>query len=551
MTDSHDVKNSPSAPVTIESGLLSGVHLPETNTRAFLGIPYAAPPVGDLRWRPPQPPLPWIGVRPAEKLGPSSLQVPPPSKSLYYGGETEFSEDCLYLNIYTGASEGETRITRERPVLVWFHFGAFSFGSASNPMYDGSKLAAQGIAVVTVNYRLGRFGFLAHPQLSAESSGYRTSGNYGILDQIAALQWVQRNIKAFGGDPASVTIGGASAGGGSVHILRASPLAKSLFTRAICESGPGLAPAVEGHGHVAAYSTLAAAEQAGAELLDMIGVSSVSELRKLHAGQILAPQLPRIQGPWKSDLWPFSTSLSGFDTVTPVIDGHVLPESPLAAFISANVADTPLLAGNVGNEASGLPFLDSLADYHTFVNDTFREYAQEALRVYPATTDTEVRASTSELLADQCFVWPTWTSARLQAKNLKSSTWYYRFLREPPILSTSDLIERKTAGAFHVAGVPYAFQNLDSWQKSWDWTHADRALSKKISEALVRFVRTGNPNNDSQEHNCDDSWPALKSNGDLIKIWDGESRFEKLGSNIDEKMAFWDRFYGVEEEVAI
>ncbi|KAK3166771.1 hypothetical protein OEA41_009896 [Lepraria neglecta] len=540
MSDSQGFKHSPCAPITVESGLLSGLHLPD-NTRDFLGIPYGAPPVEDLRWRPPQRPLSWAGVRSAGRFGPSSLQFPPPATSLYFGGETEFSEDCLYLNVSTGPEGTDNN----RPVLVWFHMGAFQFGSGSNPIYNGTKLVAQGITVVTVNYRLGRFGFLAHPELSAES-GYQASGNYGIMDQIAALEWVQRNIKAFGGDPGNVTIGGASAGGGSVHILRSSPLAKLLFSKAICESGPGVAPTIDGPGHIATFTTLAAAEKAGAELLDFLGASSVAELRRMPAEKIMAAHLPRTQGPWKSNLWPGSTSLSIFDTANPVVDGHVLPESPLAALLSGKAADVPLLAGNVGNEASGLPHLGSLADYHAYVNETFREHAEVVLCLYPATTDAEVRTSTSELLADQVFVWPTWTSARLQVRNLKSSAWYYRFLRAPPIPPDSDVIEKRYAGAFHGAGVPYAFGSLDGWQ--WDWTDADRALSRNMSDAWARFVRTGSPN-DGQEHA--DSWPALRSSCDLIKIWDSKSRLETPGSRVCEVTAFWDRYYGVKGHITV
>jgi len=260
----------------------------------------------------------------------------------------------------------------------------------------------------------------------------------------------------------------------------------------------------------------------------------------------MVAHLPRTRGPWKSNMWPGSTSLSIFDTSSPVVDGHVLPESPLAALLWGKAADVPLLAGNVGNEASGLPHLGSLADYHAYVNETFREHAEEVLRLYPATTSAEVRTSTSELLADQVFVWPTWTSARLQVRNLKSSAWYYRFLREPPIPPDSNVIEKKYAGAFHGAGVPYAFGSLDVWQ--WDWTDADRALSRNMSDAWARFVRTGSPN-DRQEHA--DSWPALKSSCDLIKIWDSESRLKTPGSRVCEITAFWDKYYGVKGHITI
>jgi len=528
------------APVDVDSGLLSGLHL-SNDTRAFRGIPYGAPPVGDLRWRPPQPPQPWEGVRPAAEFGSSSFQFPPPTTSLYFGGETVFSEDCLYLNVWTGPKD-----THNRPVLVWFHFGAFQFGSGSNPLYDGAKMAADGVTVVTVNYRLGRFGFLAHPELSSES-GYQGSGNYGIMDQIAALKWVQRNIEAFGGDPKNVTIGGASAGGGSVHILRSSPLTKLLFSKAICESGPGAAPAIDGRGHVAAFTTLAAAEKAGAELLDFLEASSIAELRKMPPAKIVAAHLPHTQGPWKSDLWPGSTSLSIFDTGNPIVDGYVLPESPLDALVSGKVSDVPTLVGNAGNEASGLPHLDSMEDYHTYVHETFGEQAQEALRLYPATTDLEVRASSLQLLADQVFVWPTWTSARLQARNLKSSVWYYTLLRAPPIPPDSNLIEKTFAGAFHCVGVPYAFGTLDTW--NWDWTDVDRTLSRNISNAWARFLHSGSPDDAQGSARREDSWPALQPNYDSIKIWDEESHVGSPGSRMVEITAFWDKYHGVTENV--
>jgi para-nitrobenzyl esterase len=425
---------------------------------------------------------------------------------------------------------------------VWFHFGAFQFGSGSNPMHDGSLFAAQGVVVVTVNYRLGRFGFLAHPDLSAESEN-QTSGNYGLLDQIAALEWVQRNIKSFGGDPTSVTIGGASSGGASVHLLRVSPLAKGLFTKAICESGPGVAPAVDGLGHVAAYTTLSAAEQTGAELLDIIGVSSIEELRQLPADQILMPQLPRIQGAWKTALWPFSTSLSVFDAATPIIDGHVVPESPLSALMAGRSADVPTLAGNVTHEACGLPGLSSLIDYKSYLKDTFGERADEVFDIYPAANDTEVNSASSELLADQCFVWSTWASARLQARNLTSPMWYYRHDRAPPIPSDSEIIEKDGAGAFHVCGSLYAFGNLDA--RDWDWTEADRELSKDIQQAWVHFIKTGNPNSGNTQGFG--SWPALKPDDESVRIWDVESGLEGPDLRLAGITAFWDSWYGLEQ----
>ena len=554
-------------PVKIDTGLLSGLTLPN-KTRAFLGIPYAKPPLDDLRWRPPQPPDPWTTtgttgtgtVRSATKFGPASLQFAPPVTSIYSGGETEFSEDCLYLNVYTGEEEGggegkeeeeEGKDKGGRPVLVWIHFGAFLFGSASNPLYDGSNLAAKGLTVVTFNHRLGRLGFLSHPDLTVES-GYGGSGNYGIMDQIAALQWVQRNVAAFGGDPGNVTIGGASAGGGSTHILRASPLAKNkgLFSKVICESGPGLAPAIEhGPGHVAAYTSLAAAEEAGKELLGHLGAESIAELRKMSAKEIMAVHLLRGKGPWKADIWPGTSGLSMFDTANPNIDGYVLPESPLSALVSGRAVEVPLLCGNVGNETSGLPYLRSLAEYHDFVKKSFGEgQFEEVLDLYPAKTDTEeeVRKASSQILGDQVFIYPSWSAARFGAMNQKDKSknvWYYMFTRAPPIPADADVIEKERAGAFHVAGIPYGFETLDAWK--WDWTDADRVLSKQFSDAWVQFVKTGNPN----DGGSNDSWPTLRSSDGKIKVWDLTPRLEPVKPQISKMTALLDKHYGVASQV--
>ncbi|KAI0536365.1 alpha/beta-hydrolase [Xylaria digitata] len=536
MGQPQNAEHSSCSPVIVESGSLSGLRRSNA-TRCFLGVPYAAPPVGDLRWRPPQRPPSWTGVRSGDKYSLGSFQPQPPTASLYSSGETEFSEDCLYLNVYTGAEDAA-----DRPVLVWFHFGAFVFGSGSSPMQDGTKLAAEGITVVTVNFRLGRFGFLALPELSAES-GHQASGNYGIMDQIAALEWVQRNIGAFGGNPGNVTIGGASSGGSSIHILRTSPLAKGLFSKAICESGPGMAPAIDGPGHIAAFMTLAAAEEAGTELLHTLGASSLAELRAMSPERILAANLPRRQGLWKSYLRPTSTSLSVYDTANPIVDGHVLPEPPITGFTSGRAADIPLLAGSVADDGTALPRLSSLADYQAFVKNTFKEQASEALRLYPAVTDKEVWTSSWKLLAEQVFYWPTWTSARLQSKYMKSPAWYYEFLRAPPIPASSEIVERKFAGAFHLVGMLYAFGNLETWE--WDWSDADRSLSRKMMGTWVRFMQTGSP---EAGQGVVDPWPALSTSRAIVRIWDndGELQLESPGQRACDVTAFWDRYYGVE-----
>lgn len=523
------------AVVKIDSGSLTGVRS-SNGTRAFYGVPYAAPPVRDLRWRPPEPPSPWEGIRPATHFGPSSFQFAPPSTSLYYGGEKEFSEDCLYLNVYTGSEE-----SRSQPVLVYFHFGAFQMGSASNPIYDGRKLAAEDITVVTVNYRLGVLGFLAHKLLS-EESGHQTSGNYGIMDQIAALKWVQRNIKAFGGDPGNVTIGGVSAGGSSVHILRASPLARGLFCKAMCESGPGIAPERHEKGHMGSFTNLSVAERAGAELMDMLGASSLDELRSMPAERLASVQLPRTGGPWECDLFPGSLSVSVFDTKYPIIDGYVLPMSPLEALLSGQTADVPFLAGNAGNEGSGLMQIRLLTKYLDYVHENFGVHEKDALRVYPATSDAEAWTSSAQLLADQTFTYPVWTAARLQASKMKSPSWYYQFLRPPPIPAASDLLEKEYAGAFHGAATLYAFGNLDS--REWDWTDDDRILSRNVMRAMTNFLSTGVPAESEK------SWPVLSSSDSNLGILCYGEDCKASATQVPERLktisAFWDSFYGIE-----
>lgn len=521
--------------VAIESGSLSGLYHSNT-TETFLGIPYAAPPIGDLRWRPPQPALNWTGIRAADEFGAACIQPAAPINSLYSSSDTEFNEDCLFLNIYTG-----TENSTDRPVLVWFHFGAFVFGSGSNPMQNGTKLAEEGVTVVTVNFRLGRFGFLALPELSAES-GYEASGNYGIMDQIAALEWVQRNIKAFGGDPENVTIGGASSGGATIHNLRVSPLAKGLFSKAICESGPGFAPALDGPGSIAAYMTLDAAEEAGTELQNALNATTLSELRELSPDKILAATLPRTQGIWKSYLRPnSSTSLSVYDTMNPIVDGYVLPKSPITAFTSGEAADIPVLAGAMADDGTALPRLDTLSNYDLYLNATFGQQADEALDLWPATTDADVYTSSWRLLAEQVFRWPTWTSARLQAKYMKSPVWYYEFARAPPIPADSDIIEKDFAGAFHLAGLLYSFGNLETWD--WDWTDADRSLSKTMMQTWVQFVQTGS----LESQGGGDTWPALTPGHDSMRIWNGDGalRLESPEPHAHNVTAFWDRYYGV------
>lgn len=518
--------------VTIESGRLIGETLADSDIRRFLGIPYAEAPVGDLRWKPPVPVRAWSGARDALEFGPSSWQAPPPAESLYSGGETEFSEDCLNLNVWTGPES-----STNRPVMVWLHYGAYQFGSASNPMYDGASLAAAGVTVVSVNSRLGRLGFLAHPELSAESP-VGASGNYGLMDQIEALTWVQRNIAAFGGDPGNVTLFGVSAGGNSVHNLRSSPFAKGLFHRAIAHSGPGVSKMISGFGHPAYAQDLASGEQAGAELADMLGASSIDDLRAMPVEQLMTPQLPRTEGDWAFDLIPGAAiSLHVFDAAYPVIDGYVLRTSALDAYADGSVHDVPLLVGNVGNEASGLPYVPTLAAYREWVSAEFGDRCDELLRLYPASTDDEAKQSSRELLGDQVFVSSSWTAARLHAANCESTVRHFRFLRVPPIPNDSDIVERSCAGAFHAADVYFVFNTLDA--RDWPWTGQDRELAARMQRSWVSFATSGDATDGGRFE-----WPQFDTNQPVSRVWDLDDRIDDVSNR--ERMAFWDAWNGIE-----
>ena len=475
--------------VTVESGALRGVVSQDAEVRAFKGIPYAAPPVGELRWRPPQRCPAWSGVRDAVAYGPSAPQTPLPSGSLLYAGDQPMSESCLYLNVWTGPRGFETH----RPVMVWLHFGAYQFGSGSDPIFDGAGLARAGATVVTLNYRLGRLGFLALPGLTAESE-HRSSGNYGLLDQVAALQWIQRNIAEFGGDPGNVTVFGVSAGAHSVNCLRSSPLAAGLFHRAITQSGIGFSRAIDGPGHPAVMQTLGAGEEAGLELCEMLGTQSPGDLRALTVEEINGPQLRRSGGVWNFDLIPPEVTVGSpvFDAGYPVIDGWVMPKAPRDIFEAGQQCDVPLLAGNVANESSGLPYIKSLGTYESAIRQEYGDFADELLRLYPATTDAEARRASGDLYADRTFTWSTWTVARLDATTGATPVFHYRFMREPPLPADAEIIERDNAGAYHTGELPYVFSTFG--QRAWPWEDADRALNELMSGYWLNFARNGDPN---------------------------------------------------------
>jgi para-nitrobenzyl esterase len=443
-------------PVRVDTGLVSGVAGTNPEIRVFKGLPFAAPPVGDLRWRPPQPALPWEGVRAANAFSANCMQraagggaFPP------YGGDrsaTAMSEDCLYLNVYTGAAAARDR----RPVMVWIHGGAYTSGAGA--IYEGEELAHQGVVVVTVNYRLGVFGFLAHPELTKESATH-SSGNYAFLDQIAALRWVQKNIAAFGGDPSRVTIFGESAGSWSVNNLVATPLARGLFQRAIGESG----------GQFSITRTLAEAEEAGRSFATGAGAASLSALRAMPADAV--------------------NRANGFQT-SATVDGWVFPQDVATIFRTGRQNDVPVIIGSNANEGS--IFTAETTTGQSFRQQSQRRYAADTdafLKLYPFTTDQEARVAQAASMRDQTFGWEMRTWARLQTQTGKSKVYLYYFSHVPPMPNAAWL------GAQHGAEIPYAF-NWPSGTHSTQvaWTDIDRKLAGQVSAYWVNFATTGDPN---------------------------------------------------------
>jgi para-nitrobenzyl esterase len=379
-------------------------------------------------------------------------------------GETTpaVSEDCLYLNIWTPA---EAKAAPEHlPVIVWIYGGGYINGSASMPLYWGDRLAQKGVVVVTISYRLGPLGFLALPELTRESP-HHSSGNYGLMDQIAALEWIQRNIAAFGGDPKCVTIAGQSSGSISVSILMVSPLAKSLFQRAIGESGGLFEPL-----QLAPKYLLANAERDGEKYAVSLGAASLQQLRQLPASQL--------------------TGNAG-GIVHPVIDPYVLPLSPYEAFTSGQQNDVALLIGSNADEARALVDVsrDTAATFDSDLEHSVGQLPPALIAAYPHATDKEARQAQLGLERDLRFGWDMWAWARLQAGTGKSPVFYYSFRQQPPFPASSVYAGW---GASHFAELWYVFNHLD--QSHWNWTAADRKLADEMSSYWVNFARSGDPN---------------------------------------------------------
>jgi para-nitrobenzyl esterase len=451
------------APIKTELGLVQGTA--EDGLAVYRGIPFAAPPVGDLRWKAPQPGARWEGVKQADKFGPRPMQGARNSPDM--------SEDCLYLNVWTPAKSADERV----PVLVWIYGGGFSGGATSERNYSGEKLAKKGVVLVSIAYRVGQIGFLAHPELSAESP-HRTSGNYGLLDMIAGLQWIQKNIAAFGGDPNKVTIFGESAGGIAVSMLCASPQAKGLFHGAISQSGGSFGPPRPTTFPGENLKRLANAERLGEEYTKAAGVSSLAELRQL------APEkLPAGRGVGVS--WP-------------IIDGWVIPDDQTKLYEAGKFNDTPILVGYNSDEGASFSPPRTPEDYITGVKNRYGKFAEDLIKAYPV-GENSVPKTARDLARDAAFGWQTWIWARLQAKVGKSKAYYYYFDQHPDYPPDSPQADR---GSPHGQDVAYVFQHLNA--SNPQLTPADHEISEAMATYWTNFAKRGDPNGEGLP-----AWPAF------------------------------------------
>jgi para-nitrobenzyl esterase len=441
----------------------------------FLGIPFAAPPIGIRRWRAPEPVEPWDGTRDATRFAARPVQPAvapsgalPSLQAMLFFPPVRYgqSEDCLYLNVWTTARGGD-----RRPVMVWIYGGGFRAGDSANPLYDGAALARAGVVVVSIAYRVWKFGFLAHRELSDESP-HAVSGNYGLLDQIAALRWVRDNIDRFGGDPENVTIFGQSAGASSVCYLTVSPLAKSLFSRAIAQSGGAFFDDAVAR---SAAKPLRDAEREGADWLARRGVQSIADLRELPAEELL------------EDL-----RVEGFRSSSPVIDGHVVVGRPAATFARGAYNDVPLLTGSNADEGTVFPLETPLAAHIAGARAAFGARADEFLRLYPAHDDASATAAAQDVLRDVTFGRHNWAWANAQAMHGRAPAYYYRFAHPLPVEHAAYIENRsRPIGATHGAEIAYVFGTIDAFSQAGE---ADRDLACTLMRYWVNFATKGDPN---------------------------------------------------------
>jgi para-nitrobenzyl esterase len=455
------------APIKVEEGLLQGSS--EGGMTVYRGVPFAAPPVGDLRWRAPRPPATWEGVRKADRFAPNPVQEMRDSFGPWtaeYQPQGGVSEDCLYLNIWTGVKSGNEK----RPVMVYIPGGAFTGGSGNCPVYNGENLAKKGLVVVTVNYRVGVLGFLAHPELTKESE-HHASGNYGLLDQLASLEWVKRNIAAFGGDPARVTIMGQSAGAASVHYLTGSPLAKGLFIRAIAQSGS--------YAQIGPGESLASAEQIGIRFAKAKGAASLAALRAMPAAELTAPTKEEFH-------------------FLPIVDGWFLPKSVDDIFAAGEQSDVATLTGWVADEGS---FSDDYGKVpaEEFVKQVRQQLGARAdviLNFYPTSTQTQAAESQKAFARDMAVIsMSEWAMKR--EKTGKANVYTYLFTHPQPGAT------KERYQTFHSSELPYIFDNLK--QSPRPWTAEDEKMEETMSAYWTNFIATGDPNGKGLA-----TWPTFR-----------------------------------------
>ena len=482
--------------VKIENGTIEGVRTTGSPILTFKGIPYAQPPVGALRWKEPQPVKNWKGVLKADHFGHNAMQKP-------IFGDMAFrsagmSEDCLYLNVWTPSLKGNL------PVLVYFYGGGLAAGDGSEPRYDGESMAKKGIVALTVNYRLGIFGFFSHPDLTKESP-HHSSGNYGYLDQHAALEWVKKNIAAFGGDPNKVTIAGESAGSISVSVQMASPLSKDLIAGAIGESGAAIKPTL--------YPIpLAEAEQHGATFADQLDAHSLEALRALPAEKLL------------NEVYQPASNVT-----SATIDGYLLPKSLPEIFAAGEQAHVPIL---VGWNSAEVPYQaifrndpPTLENYRKILDQLYGQSASQAFELYPATTEEEVVRSATDLSSDRFIVYSTWKWADLHAQTSSQPVYRYIFSRiRPPmtaqmgnaqaglaggIVKGEKTLKTVPLGASHASEIEYAMGNLSS-NKVYAWTPDDYKVSTTMENYFANFIKTGNPNGNNLS-----KWEPITTNKEV------------------------------------
>jgi Carboxylesterase type B len=474
----------PGDPVTTASGKIAGTQL-ASGVKAYLGIPFAKPPTGDLRWSPPQP-MSWSGVWNADRKGPECIQVLRPHDINHYFGEEASGEDCLTLNIWTPP---ETKAGDGRPVIVFIYGGGGTIGSSGMANYDGENAAKRGAIFVNLNYRVGLMGYMAHPELTKEQGGH--SGNYGYLDQNAALKWVHDNIAAFGGDPAKVVISGQSAGASSVAAQITSPLSKNLFRGAVmmsaCNLSGGGVPLAEG-------------EAVGLDVQKRLGAANLAAMRNIPADKILATQAESQVG----------ARVQGVRAPT-VIDGYFWTGSREQALASGQASDVPIIASSNGDDLdagrSPLTKTHTVAEYQAVAQRMYGPATAQFLKLFPVKTDADVQPMAHAAAMENGMLQSSRTCGELQAKYGRQPTYIDAFMHRHPYAPGLKLPDQDvaTVGAYHTADVPYWFDTLDKYnifRTTRVPTAWDRQLSDKMLGALIALAETGSPSTKAMP------WPA-------------------------------------------